>query len=295
MSFFLRQLFDPDEPETSGQRVQALVFESVLAARALYDLWSWAEIIPHQTAILAPTSIGEYLDVSFMLLNPWLPKLNAVLCMIFLISGITRRFSAAYACAFLSFAVQYAARFGLGKTQHATNMMGMAMLALAVSHLAFKREDLRRKAALGLIVAMFSVGYLLAAGSKLHARGLRWVRGENLWLWIREKRIDDISGGGRGGLNWLQNLALKNVHFATALLTFGLLSELSALLMWWRPARRWVMLSLAGMHLGIALVMKIYFTPNVLLLLALSLPVAEVVDRARSAGKVPNATEIAAS
>jgi hypothetical protein len=61
--------------------------------------------------------------------------------------------------------------------------------------------------------------------------------------------------------------------------------------MWWRPARRWVMLALAGMHMGIAVVMNIHFMPSVLMLLALGLPVAEVVDRLRSGGRARAAPE----
>jgi hypothetical protein len=127
---------------------------------------------------------------------------------------------------------------------------------------------------------MFSMAYMFAASSKLQMRGIGWARGKNLWLWIHEKRIDGMSAGGNANLNALQQLALSSRKMATSLLSFGLLSELAGgLLMWWRPARRWVMLSLAGMHLGIAVVMQIYFTPTVLLLLSLGLPIPEAVDR----------------
>lgn len=282
MNYVLRNLFDPSEVETVGQRVQSLLFELVVAARAVYELWSWTDIIPNQKQVLEPTGIGRFIDVSFMLWAPWPSRLNALVCAALLLLGITRRFSGAYALAFFSFALQYSARFCLGKQQHSTNMLGMALLALAISHLAFKREDLRRKAALGLTVALFTIGYGYAAWNKLHARGFSWARGKNLLLWIHEKRIDSISGGGSFRPNWLQKLAMQDMRFATTMLAFGLLSEMSALLMWWRPARRWVMLALAGMHIGISIVMNIHFKPSVLILLALALPVAEVVDYARA-------------
>ncbi len=289
MNFFIRELFDPSEPESEGQRVQGLVFELVVAARAVYDAWGWTRIIPGQTEILKPTGIGRYIDVSFMLGSPIVSQLNAIFCALMLLLGLTRRFRGAYALALFSFALQYSARFGLGKAQHSTSMMGMALLALAVSHLAYERADLRRKAAIGLTVALFSVGYLFAAGSKLWTTGPGWVKGSHLRLWLHGQQLDTLSASGLHQPNWMQALALSNVRVATAFLTFGLLTELAALVMWWRPARRWVMLALACMHIGISFVMNIHFVPSVLILLALGLPLAELVDRLRAGTRAPAA------
>jgi hypothetical protein len=72
---------------------------------------------------------------------------------------------------------------------------------------------------------------------------------------------------------------LSHEWLATALLAGGLLAELAACLLWWRPVRRTIMLALVGMHLGIALVMRITFLGNICLLLLLALPIAELVDR----------------
>ena len=295
LSYFFRQLFDPDEAETAGQRLQFLLLEILVVVRSQYELWTWAQIIPNQPAITVPAGVGHYLDVSFMLRDPLYSQLNAVLCGLLMLLGLTRRIRAGYALAFLSLSVQFAARYGLGKVQHGATMLGMAVLALAIAHLSFRREDLRRKAAVGLLVTMISVGYIFAGTNKLIARGLRWVQGENLWLWVRQKQTDTLSAAGVAKLNFFQRLTLKSVHFATLQLCFGLLSELSALIMWWRPARRWVMLCLAGMHLGISRVMNIHFTPSVLILLCLGLPIAELVDwlRAKRAPPAPRATEAA--
>jgi hypothetical protein len=282
VSYFYRQLFDPDAADSLGQRVQFLALELVLLVRAQYDLWAWAKIIPHQPAITAPSGIGHFIDVSFMLRDPLYAQVNAVLCGILMSLGILRRFSAAYALAFLSLAIQCAARYGLGKVQHGATMLGMALVALGIAHLAFKREDLRRKASIGLLVTLISLAYIFASGSKLYASGYRWANGRNLWLWIHQKRIDSISAGGDAALNWLQELSLKSKLFATLQLSFGLLAELSGWVLWWRPVRRWAMLSLAAMHFGISLVMKIFFIPSVLILLALALPIAELVDFVRA-------------
>lgn len=289
MSYFWRQLFDPEELESLGQRVQFALFELVVLVRANLELWRWAEIIPNQPGVPKPSGIARYIDVSF-LLQGTAAQINAALCGALLLLGISGRVRGAYALAFGSFALQYAARFGLGKVQHGTNMLGMALLALAIAELAYRDVRLRRKAALGLVVVMFSIGYMFAAYAKLSATGLRWVRGQNLWLWIEQKRIDTLSAAGHAELNTLQALAVRSKPLATFFLCLGLVSESAAMLMWWRPARRWVMLALAAMHMGISLVMNIHFTASVLILLAFGLPVAEIVDalRARwSASRAP--------
>jgi hypothetical protein len=285
---FWRELFDPSERETYGQRVQSFIFELVIVLRAQYDLWMWAEIIPLQPGIPKPTGIGRWIDLSFMI-DALAPRINAALVGALLLLGLTQRFRFAYLLAFLAFHVQHVARFGLGKVQHSTSMLGFALLSLALAHIAYRDPVLRRKAALGLTVLLLGVGYSLAAFAKLRAKGLRWIDGHHLWLWVREKRMDVVAASGRPQLNFLQNLLLKNVHIATFFLAGGLFVETASALLWWRLVRRWIMLALAAMHLGIAHVMKIHFVPNVLILLSLGLPIAELIDavRARRAATTP--------
>lgn len=277
MNYFWQQLFDPDESESLGQRLQFLAFEVVVLVRANLELWRWAEIIPNQPGVPKPSGIANYIDVSFLMQGA-AAQINAALCGLLLLLGLSGRVRGAYAGAFAAFALQYAARFGLGKVQHGTNMLGMALLALAIAELAYRDVRVRRKATLGLVVLMFSIGYSLAAFAKYAATGLRWVRGQNLWLWIEQKRIDTLSAGGHGELNALQALVMRSKPLATFFLCLGLASETAAVVMWWRPARRWVMLALAGMHMGISAVMNIHFTASVLILLAFGLPIAEIVD-----------------
>jgi hypothetical protein len=281
---FWRELFDPDEPESYGQRIQALVFELVVVLRAEFELWNWSKIIPSQPGIPEPTGLAKLVDLTFML-NDFAAKANTALVGVFLLLGLTQRLRAGYLLAFVGFHLQYVVRFGLGKLQHSTNMLGFALLALAAAHLAYTDPVLRRKASTGLTVLLMSAGYMLAAFSKWRSQGLRWADGHNLWLWVREKRIDTLSAAGSPQLNAVQRLVLKNVYLATFFLAGGLLTETASSLMWWRRCRRWVMLALAGMHLGISAVMNIQFTANVLILLSLALPIAELVDflRARRA------------
>jgi hypothetical protein len=283
---FWRELFDPAEPESYGQRVQSFAFELVVILRAQYDLWLWTAIIPLQPGIPKPSGIARFVDVSFMI-DAFAPRANAVVSGVFMLLGLTQRFRYGYLLAFLTFHLQYVARFGLGKVQHSTNMMGFALLALGIAHIAYNDPVLRRKASVGLTVLLISAGYALAAYAKLRAKGLRWVDGHHLWMWVREKRLDTLAASSRPQVNFIQKLVLKNVHVATFFLAGGLLAESASVLLWWRRARRYIMLALAAMHLGIAEVMKIHFVPNVLILLALGLPIAELVDYVRARPAAP--------
>lgn len=284
---FWRELFDPSEPESYGQRVQSVVFELVVILRAQYELWTWTDIIPLQPGIPKPLGIGRFVDVSFMI-DSFACKANAALAGVFLLLGFFQRFRYGYLLAFLSFHLQYVARFGLGKGQHSTCALGFALLALSLAHVAYSDPALRRKASVGLTVVLFGMAYGLAAFAKLRATGLRWVDGHNLWLWVREKRIDVIAASGRPQMNLLQKLVLKNVPLSTFFLTGGLFLETAAVLLWWRPVRRWIMVGLAAMHLGIAQVMKIHFVPNVMILLSLGLPISNAVDALRARRREPS-------
>jgi hypothetical protein len=291
VNFFWRELFDPREPESYGGRVQALLFELVVVARAQYELWMWTKIIPLQPGIPKPAGIARLVDVSFMI-DGVAANANAALTGVFMLLGLAQRLRWGYLLGFCGFHLQYVARFGLGKVQHSTNMLGFALLALAAAHLIYRDPVLRRKAALGYTVLFFSFGYFLAAFAKLRARGVGWADGHHLWLWINEKRIDVIAASGRSQMNVLQKAVLKSLPLATFFLIGGLAAEMASVLMWWRRARRWIMLALAAMHMGIAYVMKIHFVPNVLILLTLGLPIAELIDlfRARRAKRVDVAT-----
>lgn len=290
MSFFWRELFDPREAESYGSRIQTLLFELIVVARAHYELWTWSKIIPLQPGIPKPAGIGRLIDVSFMI-DSVAVNANAALTGTFMLLGLTQRLRWGYFLGFCGFHLQYVARFGLGKVQHSTNMLGFALLALAAAHLAYRDPVLRRKAAIGYTVLLFSLAYSLAAIAKLRARGFGWADGHHLWLWINEKRVDVISASGRPQMNMLQRAVLKSLPLATLMLFGGLAAEMCSALMWWRRVRRWTMLALAAMHLGIAYVMKIHFVPSVLILLSLGLPIAELIDfiRRKRATKIEDA------
>jgi hypothetical protein len=76
----------------------------------------------------------------------------------------------------------------------------------------------------------------------------------------------------------MQELALSSFSVATLFLTIGLLSELAAVLMWWRPLRTPVVLAVLGLHVGIYMVMGIMFSITFAILVMLALPWARWID-----------------
>jgi hypothetical protein len=175
-----RELFDPDEPDSPGRRVQAGALELTVLVQVHADLWLWAQQMRTHPGIIAPA--------------------------------------------------------GLSRT------------------------------------------------------GLSWVDGHHLWLWIRQRAVDGASSfGAEGHESALQRLITRNLRFATLFLTLGLLAELSSSLMIVRRFRRWVLLGLVGMHVGILYVLDIAFLNNIYLLAVLALPIAELVDRYFAGATRPSA------
>ena len=122
------------------------------------------------------------------------------------------------------------------------------------------------------------LGYTSAALCKLVATGPTWPAGRHLWMWIQERTVDTFSLTGTVDYNWLQQLALDYGLIATAILTFGLLVEFFAFLMWFKRFRPAIMTLLAGMHIGIMMVMKLAFNANTLVLLLLAFSWATLID-----------------
>jgi hypothetical protein len=274
----VEELFDSELPDSLGQRAQALAFELVVIYGVQADVFGWASTLPSQPGIIAPTGLAHYLDVSFLLnercLNLWTIATCALLA-----CGLLRVVRGAYLLALLGYHCEFVARYSLGKIGHASNVLGFALLSLGAADLAYRDPTLRRRAAQGFTLILLSIGYTWAAVCKLRMLGFAWADGHHLWLWLREKAVDAASLLGRAPHNnKLQRLVLSNVHIATLVLALGLTSELTSSLMFFRRARRWVLLGLCAMHLGILYTMDIAFMNNIYVLLSLSLPIAEVVD-----------------
>jgi hypothetical protein len=270
-------LFDPAHGAGLGAWVRFHLLETVVCALSIYDMLSWVPTIGRQTKLLYPTGIARFVDVGF-LFDAERARLNVALAAILMVASAVGRFRAGYLLAFLCFHLQYCVRFGMGKLQHDSNPLGFALLALGLSYLAFDSREERSQAAEGWTVLLLSIGYFLAGVAKLVVTGPTWPRGSHLWHWIAEKRVDSLIQTGHVGESFVENLVLGSEGLATALLLSGLLTELASCMLWWRPVRRYIMLALVGMHVGIAVVMRITFLNNACLLLLLALPIGEVVD-----------------
>jgi hypothetical protein len=274
-----RELFDPNEPDSLGKRVQASALELTVLVQVHGDLWLWAQQMRTHPGIIAPAGLARYVDVSWLLNSAW-AQANAVLTTGFMLLGLLRAWRGAYLAALLGYHLHYVARFSLGKIGHASNVLGFVLLALGLAHVAYADPAVRRKAALGFMLVLLSIGYTWAAVSKLSRTGLSWIDGHHLWLWIRQRAVDGASSLGTAGPeSALQRLIAHNLRVATLFLALGLFAELSSSLMIVRRFRRWVLFGLVGMHIGILYVLGIVFLGNIYVLAVLALPIAELVDR----------------
>lgn len=272
------ELFACEAPETRGERMQARAFEAVMVACVAAALWDWANVIPHNLAVLEPAGIARYVDVSWMLRTPFAIA-NAALGSLLLGIGWARATPGAYLGALAALHLQYVARYCLGKVSHGSHLAGLALLAFGLAHVLFRDRASRRRAALGWCVLLFGIAYTLAGISKLAATGLRWPDGAHLALWLHEKHVDELSSAGSAEWSPLQQTLLAHPGLGTFGLWIGLLTELSAWSMWWRRPRPFTALALLAMHAGIYLTMGILFLSNMALLLALAAPIAALVDR----------------
>ncbi|MGM0706621.1 MAG: hypothetical protein ACQETP_11955 [Bacteroidota bacterium] len=270
-------LFGFDEEETAGDIVFFWLFELFIAASTIYWAWYWAQYIPRINDIVLPLGIANYVDVSFMF-NGTLPYVNAALISGLVVLGFLRVHRYIYMAAFLLLHFQFAARYVLGEIPHSSNVLGMATLGFGIAFVVFQAAAHRRKFVIGYNYFFIGLGYTLAGFCKLIGTGIFWIDGRHLWMWIHEKGIDSFAKFGVLEFNWMQEAALSSFSVATLFLTIGLLSELAAVLMWWRPLRTPVVFAVLGLHVGIYLVMGIMFWITFLILILLALPWARWID-----------------
>ena len=281
MERLANNLFDYRSPYTLGKRVHFRLLELFVVVYTLVFCWEWGWYIQKIETVLLPLGIANHIDVSFMF-DHNISVVNAavisVLCLLGFFRLLTRY---AYLGALLLFHLQYVSRYCLGEISHGSNFVGMSLLGLALALICFNEPQQRRGFTLGFLYFFLGLGYTSAGVSKLIGTGLAWADGRHLWLWIGERRVDTFSIFGAFEPNALQNLILQDVRLATLVLTFGLLTELSGVLMWWRRSRYVVILLLIGMHIGVALAMNILFDMYIYEL-ALLLPWWLLIDRVRS-------------
>jgi len=275
----LRNLFGFEREETVGEILFYRIFELVILYWTIKYAWRWGPYMDRLGDIVLPLGIAEYVDVSFMFTNH-LGIVNAVLMTVMALVAFLRLWRPAYLVTLLLFHLHYVARFSQGEISHGSNFVGTAVLALAAATLAFKHRKEIRRTALGLCYFFFGLGYTSAALCKLGATGITWPDGRHLWMWIQERTVDTFSKTGIVDYNWLQELSLDHHLVATAILTFGLLTEFFAFLMWYRRFRPYIMTLLVGMHVGIWAVMRLTFSANTYLLLLLAYPLPRLIDKA---------------
>jgi hypothetical protein len=270
-------LFGFEEEETAGDLLFFWLFELFIVGSTVSYAWHWAQYIPSISGVALPLGVANYIDVSFMF-NSILPYVNLGLITTFALLGLLRVHRYAYMAAFLLLHLQFVARYVLGAIPHSSNVLGMAVLGFALALIVFQRAAHRRKFVLGYNYFFIGLGYTLAGFSKLVGTGIFWSDGRHLWMWIHEKGVDSFAKFGVLEFNWMQELALSSFSVATLFLTIGLLSELAAVLMWWRPLRTPVVLAVLGLHVGIYMVMGIMFSITFAILVMLALPWARWID-----------------
>ena len=273
----LHNLFDYEREETTGELLFYRFFELVVIYHTIKYAWRWGPYLSRLGDVVLPLGIAEYVDITFMFTHP-LGIINAVAITLMAIVGYVRLWRPAYLVTLLLFHLQYVARFSQGEISHGSNFVGMTVVALAAATLAFQNPKFVRRTALGLCYFFFGLGYTTAAGSKLIGTGLHWPDGRHLWMWIQERAVDTFSMTGTLDYTWLQDWALEYHWLATAILTFGLLTELFGFTMWFKRYRIIIMPLLVCMHIGIWMVMRLTFTSNTYLLILLAFPWTLAID-----------------
>ena len=277
MMNLLRNLFEFDKEETRGEVLFFRFFELFLLVGTIKLAWDWGFYILRISDIVLPLGIARYVDVSFMFESS-LPLINAALITILAVAGYLRATRYAYMIGFLLLHLQYAARYSLGEIPHSSNVLGMTVLGLALSMLVFSKEVHRRQFTLGFTYFYVGLGYTLAGLSKLVGTGVTWSDGRHMWMWIYEKSIDSFAKTGVLDFNVFQELLLSEVWISTLFLSIGLLTELCAFLMWWKPFRVPILVGVIALHIGIYLIMGIFFTLAFWELMLLVLPLPAWLD-----------------
>lgn len=255
----LKNLFQFDQPDSIGTKIQLRAFEFFTVIYTLLYTWEWAFYIPRLSDVVLPLGLANYMDISIFFSNN-VSIYSAILITVFtLVPLLLKKWRWLYAIAFLLFHLQHVARFSQGEIPHSANLVGFSLMGLGLAALFFKGMKKELTFAFGFALFFMGLGYTSAAISKLVATGVTWVDGYHLWLWMGEKSIDILSLQGQFQYNWLQELSFDSRFLATLILSFGLLTELLGFTVWFKKFRPYIIIMLIGMHVGIDLTMNIFF------------------------------------
>lgn len=279
---FFNQLFQVDKARTYGELWHFKILELFIAGYTIKYAWEWAAYIPRNSEVVLPLGIAKYIDISFMFGDVW-PVINAsVISVLCILAFLRITFKWPYFAALILLHLQFAVRYSQGEIPHSMNMLGMSLLALALSTLLFSKPWQVSRFTFGGIYFFVGLSYFSAAISKLIGTGINWFDGRHLWLWMSEKSTDILSRTGTFEYNWLQELALEYWPIASLILLFGWLTEFCGVLMWWKKYRPYITTAVIAMHFGITMTMNIRFDAYVIELLIIGYPWDILIDKYQS-------------
>lgn len=251
--------------------MQRRVVEAFVMLECLWANVVWARYIDRVETIAHPLGIARHVSLEWML-DGRVPWLNAALIAALLGLGFTRCWRWAYAVALAAMSFQYGARYSIGEIPHGANLIGMCLMGFALGPPLYAERRQSDRFALGFIWLAIATGYTSAALSKLIASGISWPLGEHLALWIYNKVIDSFAKSGRFELSTLQSLLVEHRWAGTLFLCAGWLTELGSGFVLWRRTRPYALTAIVGLHLGIGLVLQIWFRSATITLALLALP-----------------------
>jgi len=282
MNSLLKNLFHFEQEDSVGVQVFLRFFELFTVTYSIIYAWSWGRYILRISDVVLPLGLANYLPIE-LFFDSNLSLINASLITILAtIAFLYRKFSWLYLIAFLLLHVQYVTRFSLGEIPHSSNLLGFSLLGLGLGFVFFKQKTKALSFAFGFLIFFLGLAYTSSAISKLIGTGVTWIDGNHLWLWISEKSVDVLAGYGTFNYSFIQELALSNRFIATVILSFGLLTELTAFLLWWKKLRPYIITLVIGMHLGIYYSMNIFFLSYMIELVIVGYPWYRLINKFES-------------
>lgn len=277
MNNLIRNLFTLKAPDSVGTKLQLRAFELFTVVYTLLYTWEWAYYVQRLSDVVLPLGLANYIDIEFFFGEA--AFINAVIITLFtVIPLLTKRFRSCYLLAFILFHLQYVARFSQGEIPHSANLVAFSLLGLGLGALFIRDIKQALPFAFGFALLFTGLAYTSAGISKLWATGFTWVDGHHLWLWIGEKSVDQLSNTGRWQLNRVQELALSSHFIATLILLSGLITEITAFLLWWKKLRPFIITVLILMSIGIYLTMNIFFHTFVIEFIIIGYPWNRVIN-----------------
>ena len=274
-----RHLFDDqaicseDKAVRDASWVHFRLFELFVAAWAIAYAWTWGLYTFKSSVVILELGVANYLPVERLFGTP--SMVIATIVTLGIAASITRLSRWGYLIAMIALHLQYVVRFSQGEIPHSSNLIGFALLALAVGFATHKDSIAQVRFSWGFLWFFVGLGYTSAAISKLVGTGVTWIEGQHLVLWIHEKAIDYASMTGTWSPNILQAAILESVWVGTLSLFIGWFTEAIGVLMWFRRLRPYVILVTIGMHFGITWTMNIVFIAFEMQLFLTGFPWAE--------------------